>query len=169
MTEYNVVDNRRLAGLRVADAEKAETASRQPLESFGIDLEPYQPTTEDVRFDLSPFAMQWGEYLLRHSRGKDDTTWLKEFKSLLGAMTPATVVTFRGVDVATFRRDARLNMKRLEKEQPDIVAKYTCKKVVLEFDEDAFKADMPALFHAYRGRSYRLIRNPVTSSLFQAN
>lgn len=171
MTSFAITDNRRLAAMPIRDEVKAQETAARPLETLDIELATFQPPedgTAETTFDLSPFALQHGEFLLRHSRAAQDGRWLKEFKALLGAMTPdATLISFHGANIATFRRDAQLNMKRLEQEQPHIIAKYTRTKTVTAFDQEAFRNDLPHVYAIYRGRSYRLIKNPQAASLFE--
>lgn len=167
MTSSTVTDNRRFTELPVRDETAALETSAAPLEQLGVELTPYTPREDkkpDVRFDLSPFARQHGEFLIRHARKSQDEAWLREFKKLLGGMAPeATLIRFANADVATFRRDAQLSLSQLAKEQPDIIARYTRRKTVEVFDKEAFLAEMPEMYAAYRGRSYRLIKNPALS------
>jgi len=58
--------------------------------------------------------------------------------------------------VATFRRDTKLAVRRLEQEQPQIIAMYTKWRWMEFFDEDTFRQEMPDVHAAYRGRSFRL-------------
>lgn len=118
---------------------------------------PASAEVAEIKFDLNTYQLQWAEYLLHHSAKSQAEKWMDEFKPLLAkAVGDATLLTMNGRDVASFRRDARLNTKQLAKEQPQIIAQYTHIVCEEKFDEEAFRREMPAMHAAYRGRSLRL-------------
>lgn len=120
-------------------------------------------TTPEVLFDLRPVKLQWAEFLTHHTAAKSAKQFMDEFKILLrGIAGDATALTLAGRQVATFRRDGKLNLTRLRAEQPDLVARYT--RIVAEekFDEAAFLRNEPDVHAAYRGESLRLTDKLIT-------
>lgn len=119
---------------------------------------PASTENNEITFALEPLTLQWGEYLMRHSQKSEATKWIDEFKPLLRRhVGNATLLQLSGRPVATFRRDAKLNLTQLKKEQPHIVAQYTRIIAEQKFDEEAFRRDMPDVHAAYRGESLRLV------------
>lgn len=165
---FNVVDNRRLPQqwqqLPVRDAVAASVVAQRPIGDIDPDAPAYVPDVVDkkpeTRFDLnlSPLKPWWGEFLDHHAAAKKASTWVKTFKTLLpGVVGDATLLLVGDVPVARFRRDAQLNRKQLAAEQPEIYAKYTRIKAATVFDEEAFRAEMPDMHAAYRGRKLNLV------------
>lgn len=148
-----------LDAMPVADEVVANYLASRPVEETDSKVEVYQPEpVEEVKYNLAPLKLHFGEYLRNHGQAKESALWMKQFKSLLpGVVNDASLMVMGDLPVATFRRDARLSKSRLDKEQPHIVAKYTKMKWVEVFDEEAFEADMPDVHAAYRGRSFRLV------------
>lgn len=118
----------------------------------------------DIPFDLRPVRMQWGTFLQYHSQGAEAEKFMGEFKRLLRQVAGnATVLNLDQRQVATFRRDGRLNMKKLKAEQPQIIAKYTRMVCEEKFDEAAFRDGDPDVWAAYRGETLRLVDRPLIS------
>lgn len=121
-------------------------------------------STPEILFDLRPVKLQWGEFLMHHTAADAANKFMGEFKTLLrGLAGNATALTLDSRQVATFRRDGRLNLTRLKAEQPDLVARYTRIVAKEQFDEDAFRREMPDVHAAYRGESLRLVDRPITA------
>lgn len=123
---------------------------------------PTEAAAPEVKYDVSQIRLQWKEYLLNREMNAQSGKWLDTFKELLPKLTDvggkeATLLVVGEDAVATYRRDAKLNMARLAKEQPQIIEAYT--RIIAEekFDEAAFARDMPEVHAMYRGRSLRLI------------
>ncbi len=159
---YVTTDRRRVtqvAHLPVKDASVASELATRPLAELDPETDPYIPEpVAEKRYDFTPLQLHFGEYLRHHTRAKEANGWLKDFKRLLpGVVGDSSLMVMGNLPVATFRRDAKLSMKRLESEQPHIVKKYTRMVTREEFDEDAFRAEEPLLHQAYRGRSFRLV------------
>lgn len=158
---YVTTDRRRVtrvAELPVADEIVANYIASRPIEETDAEVEVYQPEpVEEVRYNLSPLKLHFGEFLRHHGTAKNSASWMTQFKGLLpGVVGKASLLMMGDLPVATFRRDARLSLSRLEREQPQIVEKYTRMVTKPEFDEEAFRKDMPDVHAAYRGRSLRL-------------
>lgn len=152
---YTVIDKRRY--VREEEMQNP-TNTPAPTNPEGTIAIPATSENPEITFALEPLMLQWGEYLMRHSQKTEATKWIDEFKPLLRRhIGKATLLQLDGRPVATFRRDAKLNLTQLKKEQPDIVAKYT--RIIAEekFDEKAFLRDMPDVHAAYRGESLRLV------------
>lgn len=164
MNGYLITDRRRIESvpeLDVKDPVLAKELVEMPLSKVDSSIGRYEPSDEiaETPFDLKKKGLElhFGEYLRHHSFAADSTGWLEQFKKLApGVVGEANLLLLGDEPVATFRRDARLSKSRLEKEQPHIIAKYTKMKWVEVFDEDQFKAEMPDVHAAYRGRSFRL-------------
>lgn len=159
---YVTTDRRRvapMAQLPVKDAAVAGELATKPLAEVDAEIEPYVPAkVEEKRYDLTPLQLHFGEFLRYHTRAKEATGWLKEFKKVLpGVVGEASLMVMGNLPVATFRRDTKLSMKRLESEQPHIIKKYTRTVTREEFDEEAFREEEPLMHQAYRGRSFRLV------------
>lgn len=111
----------------------------------------------EVEFNLDQVEMQFGEFVTRRKRHDGDGKWLKEFKVLFGKLVGnARVFKLHNRKVAHYVL-GQLNLSELQKEQPDIVKKYT--RIIAEekFDEEAFKNDEPELHEQYRARRLVLI------------
>lgn len=162
---FNVVNNRRLPQqweqLPVRDHLVASAVAQRPISEIDPDAPAYVPEKKpEQSFDLnlSPLRPWWGEFLRHHADAKEANTWVKTFKTLLpGVVGDATLLLVGDVPVARFRRDAQLNKRQLAAEQPEIYAKYTRVKAATVFDEEAFKAEMPDMHAAYRGRPLKLV------------
>lgn len=156
--------------LDVQNEDLAMELAGMPLSKVDSRIQPItkEPEEKFIPFDLKPKGLElhFGEYLRQHSAEADADDWLGQFKAVLPKVVgDANLLLLGGEPVATFRRDARLSKSKLEKEQPQIVAKYTRWKWVEVFDEEAFKKDMPDVHAAYRGRSFRLKRKGPGSGL----
>lgn len=166
MSGYLITDRRRIGSvpeLDVKDPDLAQELVGMPAAKVDSSIKAFEPDPQSkpVPFDLKPKGLElhFGEYLRHHSFEKDSQGWLGQFKKLLpGVVADADLLLLGGEPVATFRRDARLSLSRLEQEQPQIIAEFTTWKWVHVFDEEAFKAKMPDVHAAYRGRSLRLTR-----------
>lgn len=164
MNGYLITDRRRIASvpeLDIKDPDLAKELVSMPLSEVDSSISPYEPSKEikEIPFDLKKKGLELhiGEFLKHHSFAADSTGWLNQFKALVpGVVGEANLLLLGDEPVATFRRDARLSKSRLEKEQPHIIAKYTKMKWVEIFDEDQFRAEMPDVHAAYRGRPFRL-------------
>lgn len=173
MTGYMYTDRRRIkavTALDVPDPLLAQDLASRPLATVDPTVpalsapEPGVPA--DIEYNMRPLKMHFGEFLRHHATAKDSEDWKKQFKKLLpGVVNDASLMVMGDEPVATFRRDARLSKSRLDKEQPQIVAKYTKMKWVEVFDEEAFKQEMPDVHAAYRGRSFRLVRGGAGAGL----
>ena len=129
-------------------------------------LDPDPEENKPVEYNIKPLKMHFGEFLRHHATAADSKSWLDQFKHLLpGVVGNASQLMMGDEPVATFRRDAQLSKSRLEKEQPHIIAKYTRMKWVEVFDKDAFQKEEPALYEAYRGRSFRLVRKGSAATI----
>lgn len=171
MSGYMIRDRRgakTVSALEVENQLVAQQLATMPLGAVDSRLDPYrEPEPEsgaakDVPFNLKlkGLELHFGEFLRHHSNAADSENWKDEFKRLLpGVVGDASVLTMGDIPVATFRRDTKLAQKRLEKEQPHIIAKYTKRKWVEYFDVDTFRVEMPDMYHAYRGRSFRLVKS----------
>lgn len=163
-TGYMISDRRyvkTVPELDVKDPDLATELVNMPLSKVDSRVQAIIPEPDDkfVPFDLKPKGLElhFGEFLHQHSRAADSDSWTDQFKKLLPAVVgDANLLLMGGEPVATFRRDARLSLSKLAKEQPHIVAKFTKMKWVEVFDEEAFKAEMFDVWTAYRGRSLRL-------------
>lgn len=162
MSGYMISDRRRIRSipeLDVPDPDLAATLADMPLDKVDSTLEPYVPDPEvpDKVYDMNRLRLHVGEFLKHHSLAADSEGFKKQFKSLLpGVVGDSTLLVMGDLPIATFRRDTKLATKRLEQEQPHIITKYTKMRWVPVFDEEAFKAEMPDVHAAYRGRSFRL-------------
>lgn len=164
MSGYLIADRRNVKSvpeLDVADRDLAQELAQMPLSKVDSNIDRYEPSEEikDVPFDLKSKGLElhFGEFLRHHSFAADSTGWLDQFKKLApGVVGDANLMLLGGEPVATFRRDAQLSMSRLAKEQPQIIAEFTTWKYVEVFDKEAFRAKMPDVYAAYRGRSWRL-------------
>lgn len=173
MSGYMISDRsnvKTIPELDVNDPQLATELAKMPLSKVDSRIEPYQPSDDvkEIPFDLKPKGLElhFGEFLRQHSTAADSTDWKDQFKHLLpGVVGDANLLLMGGDPVATFRRDARLSKSRLAKEQPHIIAKYTRMKWVEIFDEEAFKAEMPDVHAAYRGRSFRLKKQGPAAGL----
>lgn len=173
MSGYLITDRRKVTSipeLDVPDPGLAKELAQMPLSEVDSRLDSYTPddSLREVPFDLKPKGLElhFGEYLKQHSIEADSGNWLTQFKKLLpGVVGDANLMLLGGEPIATFRCDARLSKSRLEKEQPHLIAKYTKMKWVEVFDEEAFKAEMPDVHAAYRGRSFRLKKQGPAAGL----
>lgn len=164
MSGYLITDRRKIASvpqLDIKDPDLAQELVEMPADRVDSNIEPFEPDPDDPPkpYDLRPKGLElhFGEYLKHHSYQADSKGWLDQFKKLLpGVVSDADLLLLGGEPVATFKRDARLSLSRLEKEQPQIVAEFTTWKWMEVFDEEAFKKKMPDVHAAYRGRSFRL-------------
>lgn len=125
------------------------------------DIEPAQKAgTGLVASDIFPIdeiALLHEEFLARKARLDEDTKWIKLYHEKLDALSGgAEVFTIRGQEVATYRRNGNLNLKRLESEQPELVQRFTRLVQELKFDRAAFEAEEPETFNAYRAKVFRL-------------
>ena len=166
---YVTTDRRRItevAQLPVVNDIVANYVASRPIEETDAEVEVYQPEPEETKYNLSPLKLHFGEFLRHHASAKESGHWMKQFKGLLpGVVSNASLLVMGDLPVATFRRDARLSLSRLEKEQPQIVAKYTRMVTEPKFDEEAFRNDMPDIHAAYRGRSLRLVASGAGAGL----
>lgn len=168
MSGYLITDRRRITSvpqLDIEDPQLAQELVEMPLSEVDTAIPTYEPDPDpenkEIPFDLKPKGLElhFGEYLKHHSYAADSTGWLDQFKKLApGVVGDANLLLLGGEPVATFKRDARLSLSRLGKEQPQIIAEFTTWKWVEVFDEAAFKEKMPDVHAAYRGRSFRLKR-----------
>lgn len=164
---FRMSDNRRAAiaqattvsQLPVRDSLVAGAVASMDVAQIDPEASAYVPAKKpEQRYDLEALKLIWGEFMLQHAAKKEADGWLKTFKTLLPPVVgDATLLVVGDREVARYRRDGKLNMKQLAAEQPHIVAKYTRIMATEQFDEDAFKADEPAMHAAYRGRSLRLV------------
>ena len=170
---YLITDRRNIPSvpeLDVKDPELAGQLAGMPLSKVDSSISRYEPSDEikDVPFDLKAkgLALHVGEFLKHHSYAADSEGWKDQFKALLpGVVGDANLMLLGGEPIATFRRDARLALSKLKKEQPQIIAQFTRWKWVEVFDEEAFKKEMPDVHAAYRGRSFRLKKQGPGSGL----
>jgi hypothetical protein len=169
---FPVTDNRRMPiankffeKLPVTDPHAALAASAAPVEKYDPSAAEYKPSAvakkEEIPFDLAPLRLYWGEFLQRHSVHADMAKWLKEFKTLLPQVPKveeSTAFTVDGTVVATYHRDAALNVSRLKAEQPELYHKYMRRVSKIEFDKEAFALEEPAMNAAYRSKRLGLVR-----------
>ena len=155
--------------LDVTDKALANDLAERPSAYIDPKMPALEPDPEEkkpVEYNIKPLKMHFGEFLRHHATAADSGDWLKQFKHLLpGVVGDASQLMMGDEPVATFRRDAQLSVSRLEREQPGIIAKYTKMKWVEEFDKEAFRREEPALYEAYRGRSFRLVRKGSAAGL----
>lgn len=172
---YLITDRRKIASvpeLDIKDRQLARELAEMPLAEVDAGITSYQPDPDpevkEIPFDLKSKGLElhFGEYLKHHSFAADSTGWLEQFKKLApGVVGDANLLLLGGDLVATFKRDARLSLSRLAKEQPQIIAEFTTRKWVEVFDEEAFKKKMPDVHAAYRGRSFRLKKGGPAAGL----
>lgn len=167
---YVTTDRRRITAvseLPVTDDIVANYLATRPVAETDSTVDIYTPEpVAEKEYNLTPLKLHFGEFLRHHARAKEANDWKTDFKKLLpGVVADATLMRLDGLPVATFRRDAKLSMKRLEAEQPEIVKKYTRMVTKQEFDEEAFRSDEPLLHQAYRGRSFRLVNGGAGAGL----
>lgn len=146
--------------LDIEDPELADELVSMPASKVDDSIAPYEPPKEKppVEFDITHLRLHFGEFLKHHSIAKDSTGWTNQFKTLVpGVVGDAGLLTVKNLPVASFKRDGKLVFSRLEAEQPHIVAKYMRMVTKPEFDEAAFRAEMPDVHAAYRARSFRLV------------
>lgn len=148
---YIVTDNR-----RIAQEEPMSPAVNQAR--TGDLAVPATADTPEIRFHLEPIQLQWNEYVMWHGQEAEANRFMKRFKELLpGVVGDANALYLGNHEVATYRRDAKLNLTQLAKEHPEIITRYTRMMAEERFDEAAFRAEMPDMHAAYRGRSLRLV------------
>jgi hypothetical protein len=172
-TKYNITDHRvskarnAFSALPVADADAAAELSARPVESFDGSLDVYEPQPKERSYDLgTALRHHFGEFLRYHAVKKESTDWTKQFKLLLPPVVgKSTLLTMGERPVATFRNTGPLNMALLNNEQPDVITKYTRRKWVEVFDKEAFAAELPHLYEAYRGRRFVLVSNGAAAGL----
>lgn len=177
MSGYLITDRRRVESmpeLDVKDPGLAKELAEMPLSKVDSSIDPYEPSSEikEIPFDLKSKGLElhFGEFLRHHSFAADSTGWLDQFKKLApGVVGDSNLLLLGGEPVATFRRDAQLSMSRLAKEQPQIIAEFTTRKWVEVFDKEAFRAKMPDVYAAYRGRSFRLKKRGPGAGLVLPN
>lgn len=165
---YTVTDNRRtIEDLPVKSRVIASDYAQRPVAEVDSTIEVYKPEpVKEKEYSLDQIRLHFGEFLRHHAHAKEATDWTKQFKGLMpGVAGDASLMVMRDVPVATFRRDGKLAFKKLEAEQPQIVAKYTRMVTEPKFDEDAFKKDEPMLYQAYRARSFRLVNGGAGKGL----
>lgn len=155
--------------LDVQDPGLATDLAQRPTAYIDPKISKLEPDPEEkkpVEYNIKPLKMHFGEFLRHHAVSADSDGWLKQFKHLLpGVVGNASLLMMGDEPVATFRRDARLSLSRLGKEQPQIIEKYTKKAWVDVFDEEAFRKEMTDVHAAYRGRSFRLVRKGSAAGL----
>jgi hypothetical protein len=155
--------------LDVPDRDLAHDLAQRPtayIDPKASGLEPATGQSKPVEYNIKPLKMHFGEFLRHHATAADSTDWMKQFKHLLpGVVSDASLLMIGDEPVATFRHDAQLSKSRLEKEQPHIIVRYTKMKWVEVFDKEAFQKEEPALYEAYRGRSFRLVRKGSAAGL----
>lgn len=166
MSGYMISDRRNVRTvpeLDVKDPGLAAELASMPLSKVDSTVKPLIPEPDEkfIPYDLKPKGLElhFGEFLKHHSLAADSEGWKDQFKKLLPAVVnDADLLLLGGEPIATFKRDARLSLSQLAREQPQIVAQFTRWKWKEVFDEDAFKEEMPDVHAAYRGRSLRLKR-----------
>lgn len=162
---YLYTDRRRVASvpeLDVRDRALAQDLAQRPV----ADIDPTtdalvpDPVHKDIEYNIKPLQLHFGEFLRHHATARDSTDWTKTFKSLVpGVVGDASLLVMGDVPVATFRRNGQFAFKKLEAEQPHIVAKYTTMQLVPVFDREKFAEEMPDMYYAYRARPFRLVRS----------
>lgn len=167
MADYVVTDNRRfvpgIEHLPIQNGGVAEAMARTPIEQAVPGVKPYERPEGEVEltYDLGPLRLLWGEAIRHHTIYGESRRWLDGFKEVLPAYTKqATLLTLHGSEVATYRPNGQLKFKELEREQPDLVAKYTRMQSRLTFDEEAFKREHPEVHAAYRARRLVFVSAP---------
>jgi hypothetical protein len=116
-------------------------------------------------FNLDNLAMLWEEFRKRHARHKADKKWLEEFKATLKKVSDnAEEFKLNGSKVAALQ-PGNLNISRLDKEQPDVVAKYTHIVAEQKFDTEWFRTEEPELFEQYRAKALVLTNEPSFEGL----
>lgn len=162
MKGYLLTDRRRvkeIPALDVKDPDLAMELAEMPASQVDAGIDRYNPPKRvPAEYDIGHLKLHFGEFLRHHSLTKDSTGFLDQFKKLVpGVVGDAGLLVMGNLPVVSFRRDGALVMKRLEAEQPQIVAKYTEMKLVPVFDKEKFEQEMPDVFEAYRARSFRLV------------
>lgn len=164
MSGYMISDRRgvkTVPELDVKDPGLAAELANMPMSKVDSRVTPLIPEPDEkfIPYDLKPKGLElhFGEFLKHHSLAADSEGWKDQFKTLLPAVVhDADLLLLGGEPIATFKRDARLSLSKLAKEQPQIIAEFTTWQWKEVFDEEAFKAKMPDVHAAYRGRSLRL-------------
>jgi hypothetical protein len=173
-TTFPVTDSRAtrarnmFADLPVADQDAAAQLADRPVEP-GSDVEVYEPQTvvPERTYDLGvALKFHFGEFLRYHSQKKEATEWTTQFKKLLPPVVgKSSLLVVGDRPVATFRNNGALSMSLLAREQPEIIKKYTRLKWTEVFDKDAFAAEMPHIYEAYRARRFVLVTNGSAAGL----
>jgi hypothetical protein len=113
-------------------------------------------------FDIAEIKAYYQEFLLRKARWEEDGEWIKDFQDRLDKTSGgAERFVYDGHEVATYKRNGNLSVKRLEAEQPEVVARYTRLVQELKFDRQAFEAEEPELYQAYRAKVFRVSKRSV--------
>lgn len=109
-------------------------------------------------YSLDNLALLWQEFQVRKQRCDEDARWIKEFKAQIDRLSGgAEVYQLAGAEVATYRRNGNLNLTKLEKEQPEVVARYTEMVAEHKFNKERFEAEQPELFAQYRAKVWRMV------------
>lgn len=108
-------------------------------------------------FELDPIRLLHEEFLARKAQLEEHEKWIQLYKEKLDSLSNgATTFTLNGKVVATYKRNGNLNLKNLESEHPDMVARYTRLVTEMKFDREAFAKQEPELFSLYRAKVFRL-------------
>lgn len=127
-------------------------------------VSPAGSAVANAPYELAPIEALFHEFVTRRIRMRSDKKWTDEFKPNLDKLSGfANDFTLNGVKVATMQL-GQLNLSQLQKEQPEMVARYT--RIVAEekFDEAAFRQEQPDLWTAYRARKLMLVSGGLTKN-----
>ena len=173
-TKFPITDSRAararnmFAQLPVADPDTAGQLADKPVEP-GSNVEVYEPQelVPEKTYDLGvALKFHFGEFLRYHAQKKEATEWTSQFKKLLPPVVgKSSLLVVGDRPVATFRNNGALSMSLLAKEQPEIIKKYTKSKWMDVFDQEAFAADLPHVYEAYRARRFVLVTNGSAAGL----
>jgi hypothetical protein len=147
----------RQMGRPVVGGSFVVTNNRANAEALATTSSNAVTTPQDSIFDLDTIAMQFEEFLLRHSRMADDKRWTDEFKELLRQLSgDAVTYRYKGRIVADDSRNGRFTLSKLRQDDPALVQEFTRWKTEEAFDEEAFKAAHPDLWEQYRAQRFEL-------------
>lgn len=111
----------------------------------------------DKEFNLDSYGMLFQEFMMRHARMNEDKKWCDQFKANLKELSRGAQSYKLGGRMVAQLVAGQLNKTDLEKEQPDLVKKYTRIVAKEQFDVAAFMNNEPGLFEQYRAQRFVLV------------
>jgi hypothetical protein len=102
------------------------------------------------RFDVSNIGPVWHEAKQKNDQKLQLEKWLTQFRSMVKRQFGRDVDFYDGATlVGSTAVTQKLKVKDLAEDHPDIAKKYTRLVTEQKFDEEAFRADHPALAAQY--------------------